>query len=72
MVACPIKSQVKGSAFEVPVPRGAKLTGVVLSHQVKTVDWLARNADFHSKATEQVVLEVLARIEAILQVELTP
>lgn len=69
-VVCPITNQVKGSAFEVPVPRGAQITGVVLAHQLRTVDWLARNAEFHSRAPENTVLEVLARIEAILQIEL--
>ena len=70
--ACPITNQAKGSAFEVQVPRGAQISGVILAHQVRTVDWLARSADFHSKAPEATVLEVLARIEAILQIELDP
>ena len=72
MVACPITTKLKSGSFDVEVPRGAQLTGVILSHQLKTVDWLARRAEFHSKAPEQTVLEVLARIEAILQIELDP
>lgn len=70
LFACPITNQVKGSTFEVDIPRGAQLTGVILSNQIKTLDWIARNAEFHSKAPEATVLEVLARIEAILQIEL--
>ena len=70
ILACPITNQAKGGSFEVEVPRGAKITGVILSHQVRSLDWIARNADFHSKAPEATVLEVLARIEAILQIEL--
>ena len=69
-IVCPVTNQVKGGAFEVPVPRGAALTGVVLTHQLRTVDWLARDARFHSKAPEATVLEVLARIEAILEISL--
>jgi mRNA-degrading endonuclease toxin of MazEF toxin-antitoxin module len=53
----------------VPVPRGKKLTGVILSHQFRTVDWIARNAQFHSKANEDLMHEVLGRIEAILASE---
>ena len=60
-----------GSRFEVPVPKGAKLTGVVLSHQFRSVDWIARQAKFHSKASEDLIEEVLGRIEAILAVEIT-
>ena len=69
-VVCPITNQAKGGSFDVPVPRGARITGVILAHQFRTVDWLVRNAAFHSKAPEATVLEVLARIEAILQIEL--
>ena len=72
MIACPITNQVKGSSFEVPVPRGAHVTGAILSSQLRSVDWIARNAEFHSKAPEQTMLEVLARIEAILEISLDP
>ena len=70
MFVCPISNQVKSGSFDVEVPRGAKLTGFILSHQMRSLDWLARNAEFHSKAPEKTVLEVLARIEAILEIEL--
>ncbi|MGJ0393281.1 MAG: type II toxin-antitoxin system PemK/MazF family toxin [Methylocystis sp.] len=68
-VVCPLTSTVTGSRFEVPVPRGVKLSGVILSHQFRTVDWLARNADFHSKANSDLMWEVLGRIEAILAID---
>jgi len=66
---CPITNTATGSRFEVPLPRGTRLTGVVLSYQFRTVDWLARNARFHSKANEELMWEVLGRIEAILSIE---
>ncbi len=66
---CPVTNQIKGGAFEVPIPPGAKVTGVVLSDHLRSVDWIARNADFHSQAPTDLVLEVLARIEAILAIE---
>ena len=66
IVACPITNQVKGGSFEVPLSRGGKLTGVVLSDHVRSVDWLARRAEFHSTAGEAVVDEVVARVTAIL------
>ncbi len=72
ILAVPITNVVKGSSFEVPVPRGANITGVILSNQVKSLDWLARNAEFHSKAPENTIFEVLARIEAILETSLNP
>jgi mRNA interferase MazF len=66
ILACPITNQVKGGAFEVPLPRGSNLTGIVLSDHVRSVDWLARRAEFHSKAGDEIVEEVVARISAIL------
>lgn len=71
IVACPLTNTQTGSKFEVPIPRGTKLTGVVLSHQFRTVDWIARDAKFHSKANEDLMCEVLGRIEAILAIEIS-
>ena len=68
---CPLTTKPSGSNFEVTVPRGSKLTGVVLSHHVKSVDWIVRNAQFHSKANKELMWEVLGRIEAILSIEIT-
>jgi mRNA interferase MazF len=69
MVACPVTNQVKGSPWEVPLPPGVGVTGAVLSNQFRTVDWLARNTDFRSEATDEIMAEVLGRIEAILSLD---
>ncbi|HJP20125.1 MAG TPA: type II toxin-antitoxin system PemK/MazF family toxin [Alphaproteobacteria bacterium] len=66
MFACPITNQLKDSVFEFPIPPGAKITGAVLANQMRCLDWLARNADFHSEAPRDLVLEVIAIVEAIL------
>jgi mRNA interferase MazF len=67
---CPLTNQIKGGTFEVVVPKGAGLTGAVLSDQMRSLDWVERKATFHSKAPKDVVIEVLARIEAILVIDL--
>lgn len=69
LAACPITNTGTGSRFEVPVPKGARLTGYVLSHQFKTLDWIARDVRFHSKSTEEFMCEVLGRVEAILGID---
>ena len=71
-LVCPVTNQVKGSPFEIAIPRGAVITGVVLSSQLRTVDWIARSIEFHSVAPEDLVLDVLAHIEAILEISLDP
>jgi mRNA interferase MazF len=69
--ACPITNRVKGSPFEVRVPPGGRLTGVILADQARKLDWRARNAEFVSAADAATLLEVLARLEAILQIGLS-
>lgn len=68
-VVCPITSTGTQSRFEVPLPKGVRLSGVILSHQFRTVDWLARNVKFHSHANQELVWDVLGRIEAILAID---
>jgi mRNA interferase MazF len=63
---------MKGGSFDVPIPATAKVTGVVLSNQLRSVDWLRRNAEFLSVAPRDVVFEVLARIEAVLGLNFDP
>jgi hypothetical protein len=41
---------------------------VVLSNQMRAVDWLARGAEYRGSAPAEVVQETLARIAAILRV----
>jgi mRNA interferase MazF len=61
-LACPIKSQVKGYPFEVALPSGLPVTGVVLADHVKSVDWQARRAEFIGTAPAGVLNEVTARV----------
>jgi len=63
---CPITSQVKGYPFEVALPKAAKLKGVVLSDQIKSLDWQARNIEFATKLPESLIGDVLKKIEALL------
>ena len=39
---CPITNQAKGYPFEVPLPEGLPVTGVVGADQVKSLDWRAQ------------------------------
>lgn len=59
----------KLSSFDVPVPKGARLDGVIISNQIKDVDWTARNADFHSRCDEDTLMAVICRIEAIMGID---
>jgi mRNA interferase MazF len=66
-VACPITGQVKGYPFEVAIPSGQKVTGVILADQVKSLDWQARNASFLDRLPQAVIADVLAKIDVLLR-----
>lgn len=65
-VACPVTSHAKGYPFEVPLPPGGKITGVVLADHVKNLDWRARRAVFDAKASNEVLTEARERLRAVL------
>lgn len=63
---CPITSQRKGYPFEVDLPN-QRVTGVVLADQVRSLDWSARRAQKAARGSDETLLEVLAKIAALLQ-----
>lgn len=65
-ILCPITSQVKGYPFEVLIPDGLKIHGAVLSDQVKSLDWKAREAEFVSKLPANTLNEVLKKVGVLL------
>ena len=44
-LVCPITSRSKGFLWEVPVPAGLSISGVILTDQVRSLDWKQRNGD---------------------------
>jgi mRNA interferase MazF len=63
---CPITSQVKGYPFEVALPAMPSIRGVVLADQVKNLDWRARKASRICRVSQDVVGQVLRRLNALL------
>ena len=66
--AFPITNQIKGSPFEVPLPRGMAVTGAILVSHLKSFDWLSRNVTFIGVAPLQLSDEAVARAAAIMGV----
>lgn len=60
VVACPITSKIKGSPFEVQVPRGLEAHGCVVASELRTMDYLARRAKFMEKAPRLLLEQVQA------------
>jgi mRNA interferase MazF len=69
-VLCPIRSRAKRHGFEIRVPKGLPITGVILADQIKSLDWRARRADYIAEFPTETVDEVCRRIASILRIEL--
>ncbi len=68
MVCCPLSTKVKGYPFEVALEVDGQ-TCVALSDQVKSLDWVVRRAKKKGVAPAAVMVEVRARIKALLVIK---
>jgi len=65
-LVCPITSKVKGYPFEVPLPDGGPVQGVVLADQLRSLDWRSRQADIIGTVPIAVLERVLQLVETLL------
>ena len=65
-LVCPITSQAKGYPFEVALPSGLDVRGVILADQVKSLDWQARSAEILAPLPAETIDEVLEKIGGLL------
>ncbi|WP_425426565.1 type II toxin-antitoxin system PemK/MazF family toxin [Alicyclobacillus macrosporangiidus] len=65
-IACPITSKVKGYPFEVSLPSGLPVYGVVLADHIKSVDWAARQSEFICECPAEVLEDVLQKLEPLI------
>ena len=63
---CPVTSKVKGYPFEVVIPADSAVRGVVLSDQIKSMDWRVINAELIEHLPEEVTIEVLKKLKSLL------
>ncbi len=62
----PITSHAKGYPFEVALPLELKTQGVILSDQVKSLDWKARSVSYIETGSATLLSEVQAKIEKLI------
>ena len=65
-ICCPITSNTKGYPFEVPVPASLPIRGVILSDQLKSLDWYVRQAEFIVALPEDALREVLKKASVLV------
>ena len=62
---CPITSAIKNYPFEVKI-KNKKINGVVLSDQIKSLDWKTRKIEFIAKETADIINTVIDKIGVLL------
>ncbi len=67
-VVCPVTSHAKGYPFEVPVPPGQLVKGVILSDHLKNLDWRRRQAQKAGRIPASLLAQVRDRVAALLQI----
>ena len=68
-ILCPITNQIKGYPFEVRIPPGLPIKGVVLADQVKNLDWAIRDAELICHLSRSTIAKVLEKINMLLSFE---
>ena len=65
-IVVPVTSNAKGYPFEVLLPEGQPVVGVILVDHIRSVDWRARQCRFLSEGPSDVWNEVRAKLELLL------
>lgn len=65
-IVCPITTTDRRFPFHIPIVGVPNISGFVMTEQVKSIDFRSREAKRIGKATEAVLSEVLAVLDACL------
>ncbi|SDZ68362.1 mRNA interferase MazF [Evansella caseinilytica] len=63
---CPIRSRSHGWPFEVELLEELAIEGYILTDQIKSLDWKARNLRVKGQASESVMQECFDKIHTFL------
>lgn len=66
ILVVPVTRQIKGYPFEVVLPPDLPVSGAVLSDQIKSMDWRARDARFVCALPQAIVNGILQRAGVLL------
>src|SRR5699024_2686437 len=59
VTVCPISDTNREWGFHINIPEGFAVEGVIISDQVKNLDWRTRNAQIKGKASNDLINKVV-------------
>ncbi len=65
-VFCLISERIENYPFEVKIPKNLKISGVILSDRIRTLNWKTRKIELICKLPEKLLEEVLNKIRVLL------
>lgn len=65
-IVVPITLQARGYPFEVSVPHGHKVRGVILADHVKCIDWRKRGVKYFDTLPAEIIKEVEERLGPLM------
>ena len=65
-LVCPITSQIKGFPLEVILSDDLITSGVILTFQVKTIDWHERKVKYIESLSIETMEEVISKLHALI------
>jgi len=65
---CPITSHIKGYAGEISLEEIPKVSGVILTDHLRSVDWKTREVEFITSTSTPFQQLVYSRLHALIQV----
>ena len=64
---CPITSQIKAYPFEVLLPDSTSTGRVIISDQIKSLDWKVRGVEFIEKAPLLILEETIMKLSVLIK-----
>ena len=68
-IICPITSRARGYPFEVAIPEGHAISGIILVDQARSLSWEERYVKMAGVAPVKLLDEVRERLAALLQID---
>lgn len=63
---CPISNTKRQNPFYVVIPAGGAVTGVIMTDQMRSLDYRARQAKFIGECPDSLLMDALSRIKPII------